>query len=51
MDLVVEMVEHHVWVVDQLVDRAAGLTEETYDPFDGLVEGIDGEWCAGPCPG
>ena len=23
MDLVVEMVEHHVWVVDQLVDRAA----------------------------
>ena len=44
MDLVVEMVEHHVWVVDQLVDRAAGLTEEQLDdPFDGLVEGIDGE--------
>jgi AraC family transcriptional regulator len=44
MDLVVEMVEHHVWVVDHLVDRAAGLTDEQLDdPFDGMVEGIDGE--------
>lgn len=43
MDLVVEMVEHHVWLVDQLVERAAGLTDEQFDlPFSGPVEGIDG---------
>ena len=44
VDVVVEMVEHHVWVVDQLVRRAAGLTDEQLDdPFAGPVEGIDGE--------
>ena len=31
MDVVVEMVEHHVWVVDQLVRHAAELTEEQLD--------------------
>jgi AraC family transcriptional regulator len=44
VDLVVEMVEHHVWVVDQLVQRAAGLTDDQLDdPFAGPVDGIDGE--------
>ena len=43
MDLVVEMVEHHVWLVDQLVHRAAGLTDAQLDePFTGPIEGIDG---------
>jgi AraC-like DNA-binding protein len=44
MDLVVEMVEHHVWLIDQLVARAAGLTDEELDrPFEAPVEGIDGD--------
>jgi AraC-like DNA-binding protein/uncharacterized damage-inducible protein DinB len=44
VDLVVEMVEHHVWVVDQLVGHAARLTDEQLDEeFAGIVEGIDGE--------
>ena len=44
VDLVIEMVEHHVWVVGQLVDRAAALTDEQLDePFAGSVEGIDGD--------
>ena len=44
MDLVVEMVEHHVWLVDQLVQRADGLSDEQLDePFVGPVEGVDGE--------
>jgi len=44
MDLVVAMVEHHVWVVDQLVDRAGGLSDEQLDDaFTGPVEGIDGD--------
>lgn len=44
MDLVVEMVEHHVWLTEQLVERAARLSDERLDePFQGPVEGIDGE--------
>ncbi|MBW8732560.1 MAG: helix-turn-helix domain-containing protein [Terrabacter sp.] len=44
VDLVVEMVEHHVWVVDQLVGRAAGITDEQLDePYRGPVDGIDGD--------
>ena len=44
VDLVVEMVEHHVWVVEQLVDRAGRLTDDQLDEeFHGAVEGIDGE--------
>jgi AraC-like DNA-binding protein/uncharacterized damage-inducible protein DinB len=43
MDLVVEMVEHHVWLVDQLVHRAASLSDAQLDePFSGPIEGIDG---------
>ena len=44
MDLVVEMVEHHVWLVDELVKRAERLSDDQLDePFVGPVEGIDGE--------
>ncbi len=43
MTLVVEMVEHHVWLVGELVDRAAGLDDARLDePFSGTVPGIDG---------
>ena len=31
MDLIVRMVEHHVWLVGQMVDRAARLTDEQLD--------------------
>lgn len=42
MDLTTAMVEHHVWVVGQLLDRAAGLDDETLDaPIELSVEGID----------
>jgi AraC family transcriptional regulator len=44
VDLVIEMVEHHVWVVEQLVGRAARLSDEQLDePLAGPVEGIDGQ--------
>ena len=44
MELIVAMVEHHVWVVEQLVARAEHLTDaQLDDPFTGPVEGIDGE--------
>ncbi len=31
MDLLVKMVEHHVWLVGELVDRASSLTDEQLD--------------------
>ena len=31
MDLLVKMVEHHVWIVGEIVDRAATLTDEQLD--------------------
>lgn len=44
VDLVVEMVEHHVWLVGQLVERAATLTDDQLDePLAGPIDGIDGE--------
>ncbi len=44
MALVSEMVEHHVWLVGELVTRAARLDDAQLDePFSGSVEGIDGE--------
>ena len=43
-DLAVRMVEHHVWVVGELLDRAQRLSAEQLDaPLDTTVEGIDGE--------
>lgn len=44
MDLVREMVDHHVWLVGRLVDRAARLTDDQLDaPLPGPVPDIDGE--------
>jgi AraC family transcriptional regulator len=42
MDLLLRMVEHHVWLVGQMLDRAGGLTDEQLDlPIEVSVEGID----------
>ena len=42
MDLLTRMVEHHVWLVGQMVDRAATLTDAALDkPIELSVEGID----------
>jgi AraC family transcriptional regulator len=42
MDLVMRMVEHHVWLVGQLLDRAGRLTDDQLDmPIEVSVEGID----------
>lgn len=43
VDLVVEMVEHHVWLVGQFVDRAGRLSDaQLDDPFAGSIPDIDG---------
>ncbi|HEY8792754.1 MAG TPA: AraC family transcriptional regulator, partial [Gaiellaceae bacterium] len=31
MDLLLKMVEHHVWLIDEIVDRAARLSDEQLD--------------------
>jgi AraC-like DNA-binding protein len=42
MDLLQRMVEHHVWLLGQMVDRAATLPPETLDrPIEISVAGID----------
>jgi hypothetical protein len=42
MDLLTRMVEHHVWLVGELLDRARRLTPEQVEaPVDISVEGID----------
>ena len=42
MDLLLKMVEHHVWLIDQIVDRAARLSDEHLDaPIEVSVEGVD----------
>ena len=42
MDLLQQMVEHHVWLVGELVDRAGGLTpEQLEEPVRISVDGID----------
>ncbi len=42
MDLLTRMVEHHVWLVAEMIDRAEGLTDEVLDaPVEISVEGID----------
>ncbi len=42
MDLLLKMVEHHVWLIDQIVDRAAELSDEQLDaPIEVSVEGLD----------
>ncbi len=42
MDLLLRMVEHHVWLVGEMVDRAASLDDETLNaPIEISVDGID----------
>lgn len=42
MDLLHRMVEHHVWLIGEMVDRAATLTAEQLDaPIEVSVEGVD----------
>src|SRR4029079_1548925 len=42
MDLMTKMVEHHVWLVGEIVERAATLSEESLDgPIEVSVEGVD----------
>ena len=42
MDLMTKMVEHHVWLVGEIVERAAALPEEKLDaPIEVSVEGVD----------
>ena len=44
MALLVEMVDHHVWLIGELVDRADRLTDDQLDASLPMpVEGIDGE--------
>ena len=42
MDLLTRMVEHHVWLVGEMVERAATLSDEVLDaPIVVSVEGVD----------
>ena len=42
MDLLIKLVEHHVWLVGQILDRADRLTDDQLDaPIEVSVEGID----------
>ncbi|MCZ7589785.1 MAG: AraC family transcriptional regulator [Gaiella sp.] len=42
MDLMTKMLEHHVWLVGEIVERASRLTDEQLDaPIEVSVEGID----------
>ena len=42
MDLIAKLVEHHVWLVGEILDRATRLTDEQLDaPIEVSVEGID----------
>jgi AraC family transcriptional regulator len=44
MDLLTKMVEHHVWLVSEMVDRADRLADDVLDaPVEISVEGIDDE--------
>jgi uncharacterized damage-inducible protein DinB len=43
VDLVVEMVDHHVWLVGELVERALAVSDDDLDATsERSVEGIDG---------
>jgi AraC-like DNA-binding protein len=44
MDLILKLVEHHVWLVGELVERASRLSGEQLDtPIELSVEGVDDE--------
>lgn len=42
MDLLLRMIEHHTWLIEEMIDRAASLPDDPLDaPIDISVEGID----------
>ena len=42
MDVLTRMVEHHLWLVGEIIDRTARLDDEVLDrPIQLSVEGID----------
>ncbi len=42
MDVVIRMLDHHLWLVGEIVDRAATVSDEVLDrPIELSVEGID----------
>ena len=42
MDLLIRMVEHHIWLVGEMIDRAARLPDDVLDaPIAMSVEGVD----------
>ena len=42
MDVVIRMLDHHLWLVGEIVDRTASVTDEVLDrPIELSVEGID----------
>jgi AraC family transcriptional regulator len=42
VDLLLKMVEHHVWLLGEIVDRAARLSDDQLDaPIEVSVEGVD----------
>jgi len=42
MDLIAKMIDHHVWLIGEMIDRAARLTDDRLDaPIEVSVEGID----------
>ncbi|MFN2472204.1 MAG: helix-turn-helix domain-containing protein [Gaiellaceae bacterium] len=44
MDLLLKMVEHHVWLIGEIVDRAARLSDDPLDaPIEVSVKGVDGK--------
>ena len=44
MDLLIRMVEHHVWLVGEMLTRAEGLADDVLDaPVEISVEGLDDE--------
>jgi hypothetical protein len=44
MDLMKKLVEHHAWLVAEIVDRASTLSDEQLDaPIELSVEGVDDE--------
>lgn len=44
MDLLTKMVEHHVWLIGEMLTRAEGLTDDVLDaPIEISVEGLEDE--------
>ena len=42
MDVVIRMLDHHLWLVGEIIDRTAAVTDDVLDqPIELSVEGID----------